>query len=531
MKKRLVAILVAAGMVMASMAGCGSEESTETSQNTADAGETADSSDGEDTADDEEETRDIVVTLMCLSPMSEDNTKHVEDKLNEMLEEKLNVHADFQWYDGSTYSSTIPMMLSANEQIDLMMFTPNVVVGYQSFMTQNQLTDISEYLDEYGQDIKSVMGDYLSATSKGDAVYGVGNMTSLYASAKICMRKDILDDLGLTEKAQNMTTWDEFKDILEEVTANTDLKGVVNSDEDGTVMSSQPYMFGGDSFADSYAVDCGGDSYQYVYIDPDTDEVKCYFDNPDWKDSILRVKDFYDDNLIYKDAATAQDYADTLIKNDVGFAEIKGSELGVEASYKAATGYDPVIVDIADAQVTTKSFTKFGFAVPITAKEPEAAVQVLNLLYSDQEFLNTLTWGVEGVDWELNEDGQACYPEGVTSDSVQYHTADFLYGDRLMVTPWEGSDLDIREQQEKTNQDMEKSKYLGFSVDSTEVSSEMTACTNIVTQYYPQLTSGNAEDVEATYKEFIDKLYEAGMQTVLDAYQTQLDAWLAEKAE
>ncbi len=523
MKRKLVALMLCAAMVMTALTGCGgTEENVEESAAT-------DSTDSADTADSEEDSEpaEIVVALMCLSPMSEDQTQHVEDKLNEILEEKVNVHADFQWYDASTYASAIPMMISANEQIDLMMFTPNVIVGYQSFMTQNQLVDITDYMDEYGQDIKNVLGDYLTATSKEGRIYGVGNNTSLYASAKICMRKDVLDDLGLTEKAQNMTTWSEFEDILKEVTANTDLKGLVNSDADGTVMSSQPYMFGGDSFSDAYSVDCGGDSYQYVYIDEDSDQVKCYFDSDDWKASILRVKDFYDEGLIYKDAATAQDYADTLIKNGVGFAEVKGSELGVEASYEAATGYEPVVVDITDAKVTTKSFTKFGFAVPVTAEEPAAAVKVLNLMYSDQEFIDTLVWGVEGVDWVLNDDGLATYPDGVTSDTVQYHTADFLYGDRLQVTPWEGSDVDIREQQNETNQTMEQSKYLGFSVDSTDVSSEITAVNNVWKTYYPQLVSGNAEDVEATYQEFIDKLYAAGMQTVLDTYQAQLDEWLA----
>lgn len=519
MKKRWLAVWIAASIAAVAMAGCGNVEENVEVSDVADV--SADGTDGDDG-----ETKEIVVALMCLSPMDEDSTKHVEERLNEILEEKVNVHADFQWYDASTYSTTVPMMLSADEQLDLMMFTPNPVVGYQSFMAQNQLMDITDCVNEYGKDIQSVLGDYLSATSKENRIYGVGNMASLYASAKICMRKDVLDDLELTEKARNMKTWGEFKEILEEVTDKTDLKGLVNSDEDGTVMSSQPYLFGGEKFSDSTFVDCGGDSYQYVYIDPDTDEVKCYFDNDAWEESILRVKEFYEDGLVYKDASTAQDYADTLIKNGVGFAEVKGSELGVEASYEAATGYEPVVVDIVNAEVTTASLTKFGFAVPVTSKEPEAAIKVLNLLYSDQEFLDTLTWGVEGVDWELNEDGQAAYLDGITQDTVQYHTADFLYGNRLMVTPWEGSEPDIREQQKKTNDEMERSKYLGFSVDGTEVSSEMTACTNVWSQYYPQLTSGSAENVEAVYEEFISKLYEAGMQKILDTYQAQLDSWL-----
>lgn len=512
--KKLAALFLVAAMGTTMLAGCGSSE---------------EESGGTEAAADSGETDEITIALMCLSPMDESATDHVEEAINEQLEEKVNVHADIKWFDPNTYATQVPMMIQAGEDLDLMMFTPVPAAGYQSFMSQNQLMDITEYIDEYGKDIKDVMGDYLAATSKDGKIYGVGNMTSLYAAEAICMNKDTLDELGLTDKAEKMTTWSEYQDILKEVTSKTELNGVVNSDQEGSCVSPQPYINEGDSFDDAEWVDVLGDSYQYVYADPDTDEVKCYFASDEWYNNIKMAKEMYDEGLIYKDASTSQEWGESLIKNGVGFSDIKQIENGSLGSFEGSSGHKGLLKEVTTAKVATSAFQKFGFAVPVTAKSPEAAIKVLNLLYSDQEFIDTLTWGVEDVDWVKNDDGTLTYPEGVTADSVQYHTADFLYGDRLLVTPWEGDGADIRDQQKAENEKVEKSKYFGFCVDPSEVTSEITACKNVVDQYKPQLAAGIVSDVDATYKEFISALSAAGMDKIVETYQSQLDAWLAEQ--
>lgn len=511
--KKVLALLLGIALGTGILSGCGASEEGETpvSQSTT------------------EETAEIVVALMSLKPMDESATDHVEEALNEQLLEKVNVQADFMWFDPMTYSTQIPMMIQAGEDLDLMMFTPAPGSGYQSFMSQNQLMDITEYIDEYGKDIKSVMGDYLEATSKEDKIYGVGTMTALYAAEGICMNKDILDELGLTEKAENMTTWTEYQEILKEVVDNTELNGVANADQEGTVVTPQPYFNGGDSFEDAEWVDVLGDSYQYIYADPETDEVKSYFASEGWYNSIKMAKEMYDAGLVYKDAATSQDFGDNMVKNEVGFSVIKQIEDGSLGSFQASTGHNALIKEVTTAKVATGAFQKFGFGVPVTAKNPEAAIKVLNLLYSDTEFMDTMAWGVEDVDWVKNEDGTLTYPEGVTSDTVQYHVGDFLYGNRLATTPWEGDGADIRERQKEGNESVEMSKYFGFSVNSAEVSTEVTACKNVIDQYKPQLSAGSVDDVDATYEEFMTALSAAGIDKVIENYQAQLDAWLAEK--
>ena len=485
--------------------------------------------DGAEEEDYEEGTAEIKVALMTTSAIDSDACAHVQDAMNELLLDKINVQAEFMWFDPTTYATQVPMMLQAGEHLDLIMFTPVPGSGYQSFMSQNQLMDITDYIEEYGENITEVMGDYLQATTKNGRLYGVGGLTSLAGYEAVTMRKDILDELGLTEKAQNMTTWTEYEEIMQEVVANTDLNGVVNSDQEGSCISPQPYLNAGDAFEDTIFVDTLGDSFQYTYADSDTDTVNCYFYSDGWYESVKRAKQYYDEGLIFKDAANSQDYAESLVKNGVGFSMVKQCEDGSVSTLQSATGYEIMIVPVKNRMVTTDSILKFGFCVPITASEPEAAVKLMNLLYGDTEVQDTLTWGVEGVDYVQKDDGTLTYPDGVTADTVLYHTADFLYGNRLNVTPWEGDGVDVRERQAAGNASVTPSKYLGFSVDSTVVSTEISACKNVVDKYKPQLSSGSVDDVDAVYQAFVSELSAAGMDKILETYQAQLDEWLASK--
>ena len=255
-------------------------------------------------------------------------------------------------------------------------------------------------------------------------------------------------------------------------------------------------------------------------------KVKNYFASEKFLQTARMTRKFYDEGLIYKDAATANEYGAILIQNEVGFAMAHQVEMGNETIQSAATGFPDVEVDITDGLVATRAFQKFGFAVPVMSDDPEAAVKVLNLLWSDQEFMDTLTWGVEGTDCVKKDDGTAAFPEGSNGEGL-YHTSDFLYGNKLAITPWEGDGADIRERQAAANDAMEMSPYFGFSVDSAPVDTQIVAVKNVVDKYKPGLGAGIYEDVDGTVEAMISEMDAAGMQDIINEYQKQLDAWLA----
>ena len=553
MKKKLLALSLSGVMAASMLAGCGGAEeevvtSTETPSATeetaaqesdaGDAGEAADAGEATEEAaeageiDFEEDPVELKVAILSLAAIPEEITDHVEEYLNKISLEKINATVDYTWYDGGNYGEKVSMAISGGEQLDLIMYTPIPNASFQSYMNQSQLEDISDSLDTYGQGILKYMRadgkDFLGATSRDGGVYGVGVLQDMSQSMSFDLRADVLEDLGLTDKAKNATSFTDIEEITKEVVANSDLKGFVNMDSNGTVLTPQPYVPGDGSFADAEWLDTVGDGSYYVYADPADDKIKCFFEHPKWQAGVKMARKWYEEGLIWKDSATSKDtYGTPLIKNDVAFGIIHGVEMGNAALVESQTGYPDFQIDVTDCKVNTGAFTKFGMAVPVTTVDKDRAVALLNLIWDDEDYRNGIAWGEEGVDWVRNDDGTARYADG-KDESNAYHTADFLYGNRLETIPWEGEGQDtLRERQKAANESLEVSKYFGFSIDQTNVADSVTAVKNVFDKYYPQLCTGTAEDVDATLASFVDELYGAGMQTMIDEYQSQLDAWLA----
>ena len=71
-----------------------------------------------------------------------------------------------------------------------------------------------------------------------------------------------------------------------------------------------------------------------------------------------------------------------------------------------------------------------------------------------------------------------------------------------------------------------RSKYLGFLYDSSNCKTEVTACNNVIQQYYIGLECGEMDPNE-TLPKFEQELKAAGIDTIIADKQSQLDAWLS----
>ena len=532
-QKRMAALLLALGMVITA-AGCSKTEGNTTNNDTSKtditASENQEKADAEDAEDDDDdgEVTDIKVVLLSMAPVDTSVSEGILEKVNEITESQINVHVDVQWVEAGSYGTQVTMMIQGGDDLDLMQFTPIPGGSYTSFLSAGQLMDISEYLDEYGQDIKEIQGDLLDGCKFNGGIYGIGNYRDIAAFQNILIRKDALEETGHLEDAENATTWSEVEVIMKDVVA-AGYGGFINNDAMGTVLYPNAFMNGPDEFSKNRSVDILGDGYQLVVTDADTDTVECKYFTDEFKTMAERAAKWYEEGLIYKDSATSQDYGDTLLKSDVGAAKVAQQESGSLENMTSTAGHEFVAIKVSDMMISTSSITKFGYSVPVTAKEPEAAIKFVNLLYTNQELANTLTYGVEDRDWVLDDDGYATYPEGVTAENVPYHQSDFLYGNQFLVTPWTGSTT-TREEQKKLTDETEHSKYFGFQIDNTGLENTLTACYNVEQQYLATLNSGVAgADWENTLTEFQDALSKAGIDDLIAAYQSQLDEWLAQQ--
>ena len=164
------------------------------------------------------------------------------------------------------------LMMSSSEKLDLMLTLPTGASSYNNMISQNQFMDISDLLEEYAPEVLDTIGDYMKATTVGDAIYAVPAWRNYVISSYIVMRTDVLEDLGLLEKAQNMTSFTEYEEILDAVKNSEKwgyLAGIVNSDANGLVLPLARNYLGVDNFSDAYYYDELGDLNKMISIDPE----------------------------------------------------------------------------------------------------------------------------------------------------------------------------------------------------------------------------------------------------------------------
>ena len=150
-------------------------------------------------------------------------------------------------------------------------------------------------------------------------------------------------------------------------------------------------------------------------------------------------------------------------------------------------------------------------------------MKFLNLWISDPEVGTLISYGIEGKHYQLNENGLGAYPDGQDAQSCTYHLGSGISNINRIL--WESENPDYAELLVESNRDARKSAGMGFSFNTESVTNEITQLDNVCSKYQIGLECG-ALDPETALPEFIEELKGAGIDTVIEEKQRQLDAFL-----
>ncbi len=182
---------------------------------------------------------------------------------------------------------------------------------------------------------------------------------------------------------------------------------------------------------------------------------------------------------------------------------------------------------LAEPFSNTATINGVIMSIPATCKDPIPALKVLNLMYSDPNFINLIDWGIEGEHYVRVEGTENCitYPEGVNADNSGYAmAASWEFGSEMLAYVWENQGDDYHENMIKFNDSARKSKALGFVFDSTPVKTEVAALNNVLNEYRLGLENGEM-DPDVYLPKFQEALRDAGIDKVIAEKQKQLDEW------
>ncbi len=544
--KRVAAYLLAVGMVVSVLGGCGNSESSGESAASASTGGadssvalesggteaegTGASSDaGSDSAGGEiTDIEEIVMTFPIMGTINQNAAAEVEDAINAISEAKIGVHVTMKPIEVGSYSQQLNLMITGNEDLDVVATFPGGSSTFSSMCSQNQLMPLNDLIEEYGPDVKANLGGLLNATTMNGNIYSLTTYFNKAASTLVAMRTDLLEKYDLLEQAQNVTCMQDLEPIYDVILENEPTMSAVSAGYGGSIFSPQ-FVDMGATADEAVIYDTLGDNNSLVAVDYSSGEPVVYnhYASESYKRSCELTREWYEKGYIYKDSATTTDDADTLMKSGVIFSMIYKGGVDSPDAKRATTGYDLTVIELNPIPISTGSCNVFTWGIPSTSKMPEAAMKFLNLMYSNAEINNLLAWGIEGVHYQVLEDGTADYVDGQDATSCQYHTVDFLYGDNFAIIPWTGTAPDMRERQLEAMNNAETSPYLGFTLDTSELQNEITATSNVIEEYKAALENGTI-DPATELPNFIEKLNNSGAQKIIDEAQRQLNEWLAQ---
>lgn len=319
--------------------------------------------------------------------------------INEKFGKPNNINVTFVPVSRAEESTKLNVLMAANEAPDIC-FTYGQDVA-NNYINQGGLTELGSYIQKYGKNLKSYLGDsvlaYGKISGKQYLIPAKRIFTGITASH---VRQDWLDKLGL--KAP--TTTDEFYNVLKQF-----------KEKDPGNQGANNIPFG----MSMVQMNRGDFNLLYSFRKKMSDEDLATI--PLWsqagiKDGYKFLNKLYNEGLVSKDFALDKD--GKKLNADISNGKVGFYIANVGASYQANPGIVPSLVkNIPTAKVVPcDPFTnsegkhpKFTNAplgmyimVPKFSQRAAEAVKYLNWM-SDSKVLLTLQNGIEGTQYEMKD--------------------------------------------------------------------------------------------------------------------------------
>ncbi len=521
--KRYFAYFWGMSLCFAAMSGCGQTESLDNGVTEGETFSFAQAS-GENGGGAETLTEDISeieVMFWTLDTIPKD-INEVEDAINAITVEKIQTEVHLNILESGNYVQQLNLMLAGDETIDLLVTQPGGASHFNSMVSQNQLTDLTRLLVEYAPELlKTVPESWLKGTSVDGKIYAVPSLGDKATPLGFACRKDIFEKTGFS--ASQIKTAKDLDALFEKVkTIEPEMMPLAAARNSLTT----PYLIDTDGNFIKY--DALGDSGNALIglMPQDNGQIKNNFAREEFIYTCELFKDWYDKGYLYKDSANYADNVKTLVASGNCFGFFGAFGVGAEVSESIICDNEMMIIPLDDAPLLdTSVFRKFTWAVPSTSKEPEAAVRFLNLMYTDETILNLLCWGIDGVHYQVLDDGTIDFLDDEDNASCGYYIGDAtaIIGNGFLAKVRNGQDPGMRKEAEEINFNASVSQYNGFALNTSGLENEVAALTNAVEEFRPSLVCGLY--TESYYNDFIKKLSEVGIEKYISEMQKQLDNW------
>ena len=382
----------------------------------------------------------------------------------------------------------------------------DIIFEFSDFLGHAGLTiPLDDYLQntEIGQELLELMPEnYWRASTNNDGIYGLGNASFVIGHTLLCFyNAELVDKYGYDINKSPL----EQLDILHEIDEN--------EEDTCTVYGPTP-----SNYVAPYT------NYRSIepplYWDKNTDEAKLALDNQEYLETVYTLSKLYDEGLLIKSLYSL--YDDSFFMyccQGVVPTFLTSFQINDDGTY--------TVSNVAKEPVTCYMTTPNGpmainnpwYATGVAAvsEHKDEAFDLLATSYVDATLNNLLTYGVEGVDYTVDEDGST----GTGS------FATMLYANPLIGRTSTGNCSEYQDFLRNMLETAPCEDDIEFVPNFLDYYDMLSEASLVMTDFADALSHGVAtrEEFDAIVAEYREKILQTGIQEAIDGINAQYAEW------
>lgn len=439
----------------------------------------------------------------------------IQEKLNEITLKEMNAQVKLEAVSLFSMANVYALKASGQEKMDLMLLFP----GYSyltAFANSNLIMPIEEYVDTWGGNLTKSLGEMMEAGRYKGHLYAIPQKNVIRKGAN-----GFLLSRALCEK---------YKIEPDSIKTIQDLEAafeIIKENEPGIIVLMPEAA--GSSIAGSiggYFDTCGTGGGIAQMQDDGKLKIVNQTEDENFINACRIAYEWYQKGYISKDILTMQEDAGSAIRAGKCFALAANSiNANMGNAYAQA-----VLIDDVPPMLTTTDDQLIIWAVASSCERPDKAVQFLNMCIASEEITNLMMYGIEGTHYKVLEDGTIDI-----SDNVNWQNPWPMFGDGSLLkvrademASMPGVTTTEEYQKKLASWNLELSPAYGFNFDPEKVKTQIAACDAISDEFRLVISNGTV-DPSTQMDKWTNKLYDAGLQDIMDEKQKQLGEWLASK--
>ena len=550
---KAAALGMAAVMTVGMFAGCGSGSDS----GQGDSGSSVELNDAGTYPIVKDGTLDMTIFTMSM-PNVED---FATNDFTKFMEEKTGIHMDFVTGGRDDWEEKLNMLLQSDDYPDIIMgVSPNIA---KYGVKEGIFIPLDDYLTEENvPNYLNVMKDFdLGVTRETDGkIYSLADINDCYHckyARKMWVNTYYLDQMG----CEVPTTTDEFIDVCKKfLEMKPDGIAVAGANE-GWFTRMQDWLMGAYTFVPAKSETLV--VRDYVALDTDTSKGTCVAASDQYKEGLKFINELYEIGAIYDgDFTQTSEQMKTLINQEyepvLFFTAGTISDAIDSASNNELYRHYEAMAPIAGPDGTRIAWTEPNYGVSSGAvcitdncENVEAALRWIDFFYSETGDLCSQYGPDEGTDWVLDPEGKV----GLNGEPALYEVLN-TYSAEAQNHDWQDVGIRVATESYRLGQAVEADvdpyspdglERLLFDA-TEELYEPYGANTNIVNLNELKITDEEstdvstiavevekaieensvafmtgAKDIDAEWDTYIQDLDKAGLQTLLEMYQTAYD--------